>query len=136
VLGRSENVPFLIEHRDLPLADTRSATLVLPEEDARGLSFVATVDREDPDGQRAVAKVRQGVMRSMSFAFIVDANRYDYSTTPKIRYVQSVKSLLDVSLVVSPAYQAASASLVEPADRSTMSTGLARRKLRLSMRDV
>ena len=109
---RSADVPLLIEHRDLALADTETGTLRLSE-DRHGLKIDADLDPDDPDANRVVPKLRRGTLRSMSFAFRIASggDKWDNQDGELIRTIIEVKELFDVSLVTQPAYPDTSAAL-------------------------
>lgn len=109
-LAEKQSVPLLIEHDGLALADTATGTLKLSE-DERGLAFNALLDPEDPDVQRVVPKLKRGTLRSMSFSFRVGEQRFERATEGFKRFVETVRSLDDISLVTSPAYLSASVAL-------------------------
>jgi len=97
-----DDVVFLINHDGLPLARTRSGTLIL-REDEKGLYMEATLDNSDPDVRSIVPKMKRGDLDKMSFAFIPTRQSWDEtSKTPK-RMIQEAQ-LFDVSIVTSPAY--------------------------------
>lgn len=95
------DVRFLIDHEGVPLARTKSGTLML-EEDERGLRVEASLDPMNPDAQRVISAMRRGDLSQMSFAFrtIKDSWSDDYSVR-ELREVQ----LYDVSVVTYPAYE-------------------------------
>lgn len=101
VIGR-DDVPFLIEHQDLPLARTRSGTLELIEDDI-GLKIESELDALDPDVKRIVPKMRRGDLDKMSFAFLPVRQEWDESGEVPLRILHEVR-LFDVSIVTSPAY--------------------------------
>lgn len=111
-LSDSPNVPFLIEHEGLGLADTRTGTLALTQ-DERGLAFEATLDPLDPDVQRVLPKLRRGTLRSMSFAFKISrgGDRWDRTEGAVTRSIVEARRLYDVSMVQTPAYPEASVAL-------------------------
>lgn len=100
---QESDVPFLIEHDDLPLARNRSGTLHLSE-DSVGLRIEAELDLSDPDVQRIVPKMRRGDLDKMSFAFRVKREEWveDEDDIP-LRILRDV-DLFDVSIVTTPAY--------------------------------
>lgn len=108
----TSDVPLLIEHRDLALADTKTKTLRLSE-DKRGLKFDADLDPDDPDVRRIIPKLRRGTLRSMSFGFLVaeDGAKWERRDGGIFRTVTKVKELVDVSLVTQPAYPDTSVAL-------------------------
>jgi len=97
-----DDVPFLIEHADLPLARTRSGTLELIEDDS-GLRIESELDALDPDVKRIVPKMRRGDLDKMSFAFLPVRQEWDDSGEIPLRILHEVR-LFDVSIVTSPAY--------------------------------
>ncbi len=99
----SPDVPFLINHSDLPLARTRSGTLKLTE-DTHGLKVETELDATDPDVQRIVPKMKRGDLDKMSFAFRATKQRWDDTQTPPLRTIEEVE-LYDVSIVTDPAYE-------------------------------
>lgn len=100
-VGR-DDVVFLINHEGLPLARTRSGTLIL-REDEKGLFMEASLDMTDPDVRSIVPKMKRGDLDKMSFAFIPTRQSWDEtSATPK-RMIQEAQ-LFDVSIVTTPAY--------------------------------
>jgi HK97 family phage prohead protease len=100
---QSRNRMMLLWNHDMsnPLASTRNGSLQLVE-DARGLKVTATL----PDttlGRDIAELVRTGVVDAMSFGFSV--KRDSWSKDGQTRYLEDV-SLVEVSLVSSPAYTA------------------------------
>jgi len=102
----SDDVRFLLNHRGLPIARTKSGTLRLTE-DVKGLAFRAELDPKDPDVQRLVPKVRRGDLSEMSFAFGVRDREKDEKWyregNEMVRSLLKVQ-LFDVSAVSFPAY--------------------------------
>jgi hypothetical protein len=107
-IGR-DDVVFVINHEGLPLARTRSGTLLL-KEDSRGLYMETTLDPEDPDVKSIVGKMKRGDLDKMSFAFRADVQEWDDSQDPPLRTIKKA-SLYDVSIVTSPAYDGTSIGL-------------------------
>jgi uncharacterized protein len=103
---KRDDVPFLIEHRDLPLARTGSGTLKLIEDD-RGLKIETTLDGTDPDVQRIVPKMKRGDLAKMSFAFSMrnGVQKWDDTQEPPLRTIEKVGAIYDVSIVTTPAYE-------------------------------
>ncbi len=102
----TDDVKFLLNHRGLPLARTKSGTLRLSE-DEKGLAFRAELDSEDPDVKRLMPKVKRGDLSEMSFAFSIKDENKDERWT--LENGQMLRSLLkvrlhDVSAVNEPAY--------------------------------
>lgn len=100
-IGR-DDVVFLINHEGLPLARTRSGTLVL-EQDARGLKMSTTLDANDPDVKSIVGKMKRGDLDKMSFAFLPDVQEWDETGDTPLRTITKAR-LFDVSIVTTPAY--------------------------------
>jgi HK97 family phage prohead protease len=102
----TDDVKFLVNHRGLPLARTKSGTLKLSE-DQKGLAFRAELDADDPDARRLLPKVKRGDISEMSFAFAVKDRKKDerwtYDNGEAVRSLLKV-SLYDVSAVNDPAF--------------------------------
>jgi hypothetical protein len=97
-----DDVVFLINHEGLPLARTRSGTLIL-REDNRGLYMETTLDPEDPDVKSIVGKMKRGDLDKMSFAFLPQVQEWDFEQEPPLRTIKKA-ALYDVSIVTTPAY--------------------------------
>ncbi|MDE4098956.1 HK97 family phage prohead protease [Phaeobacter gallaeciensis] len=102
-LARGDDVPFLINHRGLPLARNTSGTLTLSQ-DQRGLRIDTALDPTDPDVQRILPKMKRGDLSKMSFAFASEKETWDETGEHPKRSIQSVQ-LFDVSIVTDPAYE-------------------------------
>jgi len=102
-LERGDDVVFLVNHDGLPLARTRSGTLLLSE-DERGLYMETVLDGSDPDVRALVPKMKRGDLDKMSFAFIPLRQSWDESGEMPKRTIEDV-SLHDVSIVTTPAYE-------------------------------
>jgi len=101
------DVRLLIDHEGVPLARTKSGTLVL-EEDERGLRVEADLDPSNPDAARIISAMKRGDLSQMSFAFrIVKDNWNNDRSVRELREVQ----LFDVSVVTFPAYEETVAEL-------------------------
>lgn len=101
-IGESD-VPFLIEHDDLPLARNTSGTLKLSQDEI-GLRIETELDTTDPDVQRIVPKMRRGDLSKMSFAFRVKSEEWeDLDSDMPLRVLRDL-DLFDVSIVTTPAY--------------------------------
>lgn len=100
-LNDGADVRLLIDHEGVPLARTRSGTLML-EEDDRGLRVEASLDPANPDAARVISAMKRGDISQMSFAFrtIKDSWNGDRS----VRELKEVQ-LYDVSVVTFPAYE-------------------------------
>lgn len=92
--------------RNTPLARVSAGNLELSE-DARGLRFKATMAPTQA-ARDAMALVRSGVVRSMSFAFSMAGGRDDWEQRggETIRTIHEVGELFEVSFVPEPAYEA------------------------------
>jgi len=103
---KTDDVKFLLNHRGLPLARTKSGTLQL-DETQKGLHFRADLDATDPDVQRFLPKVKRGDLSEMSFAFGIKNRTTDEKWSrdagEMVRSLLKV-SLFDVSAVSFPAY--------------------------------
>ena len=101
------DVRLLIDHEGVPLARTKSGTLVL-EEDERGLRVEADLDPSNPDAARIISAMKRGDLSQMSFAFrTIKDNWSDDRSVRELREVQ----LFDVSVVTFPAYEETVAEL-------------------------
>ncbi|WP_197745403.1 HK97 family phage prohead protease [Mycolicibacterium moriokaense] len=94
-LRENPDLHLLVNHEGLPLARTRSGTLVLSVDD-HGLKVVATLDRSDPDVQRLEPKMRRGDLTEMSFAFRVKAQTW--SAAPGFDDPESLRLIQQVDL--------------------------------------
>jgi HK97 family phage prohead protease len=101
------DVRLLIDHEGLPLARTKSGTLML-EEDDLGLRIEAPLDEGNPDAARLLSALRRGDVSQMSFAFrtVKDA----WTENRNVRELKEVQ-LFDVSVVTYPAYEETVAEL-------------------------
>lgn len=99
----NDDVVFLVNHRGLPLARTRSGTLKLSEDD-HGLKIETELDPDDPDVQALIPKMQRGDLDKMSFAFVAVKETWDETIDPPMRSVEKVE-LYDVSVVTNPAYE-------------------------------
>ena len=106
-LNDGADVRLLIDHEGVPLARTKSGTLVL-EEDDRGLRVEADLDPSNPDAARIISAMKRGDLSQMSFAFrtIKDS----YNSDRSVRELKEVQ-LFDVSVVTFPAYEETVAEL-------------------------
>jgi len=99
---KNDDVVFLINHEGLPLARTRSGTLILSEDD-HGLLMKSDLDGADPDVASIVPKMVRGDLDKMSFAFLPTVQEWDESGDIPLRTIKEAQ-LFDVSIVTSPAY--------------------------------
>ncbi len=100
-LNDGADVRLLIDHEGVPLARTKSGTLML-EEDDRGLRVEASLDSMNPDAQRVISAMKRGDLSQMSFAFRTVKDSFNADRT--VRELKEVQ-LFDVSVVTYPAYE-------------------------------
>jgi HK97 family phage prohead protease len=100
-LNDGADVRLLVDHEGVPLARTKSGTLIL-EEDDRGLRVEAKLDPTNPDAQRILSAMRRGDLSQMSFAF--KTVKDSWSKDRAVRELKEVQ-LFDVSVVTYPAYE-------------------------------
>jgi HK97 family phage prohead protease len=67
-LNTNPDVPLLVNHEGLPIARTRSGTMMLSE-DRIGLHVEAKLDKDDPVVQDIARKMKRGDVSEMSFGF-------------------------------------------------------------------
>lgn len=101
------DVRLLIDHEGIPLARTRSGTLMLREDDI-GLRVEAKLDDTNPDAMRVISAMRRGDLSQMSFAF--QTVKDSWSADRSMRDLKEVR-LFDVSVVTYPAYEETVAEL-------------------------
>ncbi|CAN5407954.1 hypothetical protein BH09ACT7_BH09ACT7_05060 [soil metagenome] len=94
-LREKPDLHLLINHEGMPLARTKSGTLILSV-DTHGLRVEAKLDRSDPDVQRLETKMARGDMDEMSFAFRVTAQTW--SAAPNSADPQSHRMITEVNL--------------------------------------
>ncbi|MFN0092906.1 MAG: HK97 family phage prohead protease [Acidimicrobiales bacterium] len=96
-------------NRPVAASNVKGIGGLLLEEDAYGLRFRASVDREDPDAQALAVKMRRGVIAQASFAFqigdqeTVTTDMDDGREHDHVRILQ-VKNLYDVCACAQGAY--------------------------------
>ncbi len=91
--------------------------------DQTGLRYEIDVNQADPDGQRAIEKVRRGDWDGSSFAFEPIRDVWDWQADPPTRELLEVR-LVDVGPCTWPAYTAATS-----AARAAVSNTAARTRL-------
>jgi len=101
------DVRLLIDHEGVPLARSKSGTLVL-EEDDRGLRVEAELDPNNPDAARIMSAMKRGDLNQMSFAFRTIKD--NWNSDRSVRELREVQ-LFDVSVVTFPAYEETVAEL-------------------------
>lgn len=90
------------------LGRSRAGTLRLSV-DRNGLLYEIDVNQSDPDGMRALAKIRRGDCDGSSFTFQTVRDEWNWETSPPQRRLLEV-SLVDVGPVTYPAYPDATAA--------------------------
>ena len=122
------DVRLLVNHDGVPLARTRSKTLMLESDDV-GLRVRAELDPANPVVQELRSAMDRGDIDEMSFAF--RAIRSEWSPDYTMRTITEVR-LFDVSLVTYPANPATVAKMrdaqIEAEQRAGRSLALARRQ--------
>ena len=93
------DVRLLVNHDGIPVARTKSGTMVLTSDDI-GLKVQATLDPMNPVAASLRSAMERGDMDQMSFAFKVVRDSWDPQMN--VRTIQEVK-LFDVSMVTYPA---------------------------------
>ena len=100
------DVIFNYNHGGKVMARTRNKTLELSI-DERGLFVRARLDGTE-EGRRLYEEIRGGYIDRMSFSFTVAGDRYDKEN--RMRVIESIKRIYDVSAVDIPAYDTTSIS--------------------------
>lgn len=107
------DVRFLVNHdfSKIPLARSRrnnanSTMQLLPDDE--GMMIRATIDKEANADARALdSAVRRGDISGMSFAFSVSGESWeDLDTDHPTRHITEISSIVEVSAVTFPAYDA------------------------------
>ena len=101
------DVRLLIDHTGVPLARTKSGTLILTEDD-KGLFMEANLDPANPDAVKIRSALKRGDLSQMSFAFETIKDSWNAERT--VRELKEVR-LHDVSIVTYPAYEETSAEM-------------------------
>jgi len=127
-LNDGADVRLLIDHEGVPLARTKSGTLML-EEDDRGLRVEASLDPMNPDAARVISAMKRGDISQMSFAFRTIKD--NWNTDRSVRELKEVQ-LYDVSVVTFPAYEETVAEIRsgQAAQETTIITPIASVRLR------
>ena len=97
-----------VNHNDtmIPLARTgRTMTLTVTDE---GLHMVATLAGDNQTAREVYSAIKRGDMSGMSFAFVVAEGGSTYDATTNTRHINSIRAVLEVSIVEHPAYPTAS----------------------------
>lgn len=105
-LRSNPDVPLVFNHEGQPVARTTNGTLVLSE-DARGLRIEADL-APTTLGRDLHALIERGDLSQMSFAFTVANDEWVYREGDDLdeRTITEMGSLLDTSVVTTPAYRA------------------------------
>lgn len=106
-LEEKDDVRLLFNHDGLPLARTKSGTLLLAEDDT-GLKVNATIDSRSALAKDVSVSIERGDLDEMSFAFQVLRQEWNGEYTE--RFIKELK-LFDVSVVTYPANPATSIKL-------------------------
>ncbi len=130
------DVRLLIDHEGVPLARSKSGTLIMQEDDY-GLRIEAMLDENNPDAAKVMSALRRGDLSQMSFAF--QTVKDSWSTDKRTRELKEVR-LYDVSVVTYPAYEETVAELrsknhTQPATVSPIAP-LALRKRQIQLRQI
>ena len=89
------------------LGRQKSGTLTL-NQDSKGLAFRVHLDKNNSDHCNLHASVKRGDITGASFGFTTDDDDFDQDSKGQTRRtIRSFNSLVDVSVVTSPAYEAA-----------------------------
>jgi HK97 family phage prohead protease len=105
---------------DWLLGRTKAGTLRLGA-DGQGVWYEIDVNEADPDGKRAIEKVRRGDMDGSSFAFECLRDEWDWDSKPARRRVLEFK-MVDIGPVTWPAYPDSTAA-ARALDRVAAKTG-------------
>ncbi|WAZ20174.1 HK97 family phage prohead protease [Streptomyces cinnabarinus] len=108
-LAAKPDLHLLINHAGMPLARTKSGTLLLAA-DTKGLHVEAELDADDPDVQRLLTKMKRGDMDEMSFGFRVKRQEWNEDYTER-RLLEVSLHKGDVSVVNFGANPATSAEI-------------------------
>ncbi len=114
---------------DWLLGRTKPGTLRLSV-DGTGLRYEVDVNQADPDGVRAIEKVRRRDWDGSSFTFQTIRDQWDWDATPPERRLLEV-ALIDFGPCTYPAYQAATAQA-----RSILQNASQRRAPRLAIAEA
>jgi HK97 family phage prohead protease len=121
--GKGDVVALLNHNADLILGRSSSGTLELTSDD-KGLRYVVT----PPDtqvGRDTMELVRRRDLRGSSFAFSVDTKtgeRWSSDEQGAVREIREVASLVDVSVVLTPAYPASSVAVAQRSYEAWLAT--------------
>jgi HK97 family phage prohead protease len=120
---RSDDPMLLWQHDDSkPLARASAGNLLL-RETSRGLEFEAEL-ADTSTARDAIALVKSGVVRAMSFAFSMTGGKDKWETRngESWRIISKIGQLFEISLVSSPAYATTSVQARQLEARATTAT--------------
>ena len=112
--GKSDVVALLNHNPDLILGRSASGTLELTSDD-KGLRYTV-VPPDTQVGRDTMELVRRRDLKGSSFAFGLEPGKGDRWTSDEqgaVREVREVSSLVDVSVVLTPAYPASSVTVAQ-----------------------
>jgi HK97 family phage prohead protease len=107
-LQERDDVRLLVNHEGIPVARTKSGTMLLNEDDRGLLVDVPSLDTASPLVQTIRSAMQRGDLDQMSFSF--KATRQEWNEDYTERFVREVK-LFDVSVVTYPANEGTDAKL-------------------------
>lgn len=107
---RENDVVALMHHDTGRILGRMSAGTLRLREDAKGLHFEIDADPTTPDGAAALGLVGRRDLKAMSFGFRVRSEDWSETKHLPLRTLTDV-SLMEVSIVTWPAYEATSAGL-------------------------
>ena len=112
---QSADVRGLVNHDPSWLIGRTKAGTMRLSTDNVGLRYEIDINPNDPDGQRALAKVQRGDLDGSSFSFNTIRDAWNWATSPPQRRLLEV-GLIDVGPVTFPAYpdSTAAARALEP----------------------
>jgi len=116
-LAQKPDIRLLYNHDSAyVLARSSNGTLEV-DEDEVGLRIWARVDMNDPHVRMVAAKLENGTVDQMSFAFTtaLDGDEWSYKGDYPMRTVRKVDELFEVSAVAMPAYESTRVGILERA---------------------
>lgn len=106
VMAQDPDIRFLLDHTGVPMARTRSGTLVASSDDVGFKSVIDELDMSNPDVQRVRSAIDRGDLDQMSWAFRVSPDGQTWNDDLTYREIVGVKRVYDQSLVTFPANEA------------------------------
>lgn len=108
---QESDVRMLVNHVGVPIARTKSGTLILSEDDVGLRSEAPSLDQHNPTVVELASAMSRGDLDQMSFGFRTVRDEIDYDAKPyPVRTLLEVQ-LFDVSPVTFPAYPDTDAEL-------------------------